>query len=305
VSKGWAIVYAFALGISLFTSDMAFQPGVRAQTEGLDPAKISEFQSKLEIARHSQADLNQRVTCLNQRDAQLVAQRNNLEERIGALRREENKLAPEVNRLEAAYHGYMHEFEKERRDLDGFRRHLQELEARKRGQEQALQECKSKWYTINASCDLAYNLLEVAGEIKNYDGDIAAAARRERIAHDSAVLAHENLQKTKRDFDSTKVQANALDTEIHRTEHEMGATKAELSGLRQEASPYQGLIDNFANALTEAKDVNLADARRARTLRTLGDISASIDNAVVRSTAATRHADETLGPEWMKSCGVG
>jgi chromosome segregation ATPase len=303
MSRAWAFVYSIALGISLFASDMAFQPGTLAQPESLDPAKISEFQAKLEIAQRTQGDLSQRVTCLNQRDAQLVSQRNNLEERIGRLRRDEQRLDKASRDQQAAYDGYISTFQKEQRELDGFRRHREEVEARKRGQEQALRECKAKWYTINASCDAAYSLLEVAGEIRNYDGDIAAAARRERIAHESAVLAHETLEKSRREFESTSVQANALAAEIPRTEHEMGATKAALSGLRQEASPYQGLIDQFANALTEAKDVNLTNAR-ARTLRTLNDIAENIDAAVVHSTATVRHADENLGAEWMKSCRV-
>jgi chromosome segregation ATPase len=301
MSRALAFVYSTALAFSLFASDIALQPGALAQTAGLDPAKISEFQSKLEIAQRTQADLNRRVMCLNQRDAQLVSQRNNLEERIGRLRTEENKLAPEVNRLEAAYNDYIREYEKERSELDGFRRHLRELEARKRGQEQALQECKSKWYTINASCDLAYNILEATGDIKNYDGAIAAAARREQIARDSANFAGEKLQQSKRDFDSTRDQANAVAAEINRTEHEMGAIKTALSGLRAEVQPSKILIDEFADALTEAKDLNLADAR-ARVLRTLTDIGAKIDSAVVRSTAAIGGADATVGVEWMKSC---
>jgi chromosome segregation ATPase len=304
MSKASAFVYSVALGISLFASNMVFQPGALAQTEGLDPAKISEFQSKLELAQHTQADLSQRVTCLNQRDAELVSQREKLEERIGTLRREEKRLGPEVNRLEAAYHGYMHEFEKEQRELDGFRRHLQELQARKRAQELELQKCKAEPLIPNFMCDATYGAFEWFGVYKNYEGDIAAAARREQIARDSANFALEKLQRTKGEFDSTREQASALDAEIRRAEHEMGVTRAALSGLREEASPYQSLIDKFVNELTEAKDVNLADAR-ARTLRTLNDIAANIDAAVVHSTAAVRHADETLGAGWMKSCRVG
>ena len=303
MSRAWVFVYSIALGISLFASDMAFQPGALAQTGSLDPAKISEFQAKLESAQSTQADINRRVMCMDQRDAQLVSQRDNLDGRIGSLRDNEKTLAPKVKALEDAYRGYMGNYETERRIVDGFRRQREAVEARKRGQEQALRECKAKWYTINASCDAAYSLLEVAGEIKNYDGDIAAAARREQIAHDSANFALGNLEQSKRDFDLTRKQADALAAEINQTEHEMGATKIALSGLRKEVQPNKNLIDQFANALTEAKDVNLADAR-ARTLRALAEIAAKIDAAMVDSAAAVRRADENLGAEWMKSCRV-
>jgi chromosome segregation ATPase len=304
VSRALAFVYSIALGISLFASDMAFQPGALAQAQSAYQEQIASFTSKLETARSTQADFNRRVACLDQRAADLVKQRNNLEVRLGTLRTQEDNLAPQVEKLEAAYKGYMGEYDKERIDLDGFRRRLQELESRKRAQEQAIQECKAKWYTINASCDLAYNILEMAGEIKNYDGDIAAAAKRERIARESANFALEKLQQSRREFDSTRDQANALAAEIPRTEHEISTIKTALSNVRDEVQPYRILIDDFANALTEAKDVNLDDAR-ARTLRTLGDIAAKIDAAVVHSTAAIRQSDGTLGEGWMKSCRVG
>jgi hypothetical protein len=198
----------------------------------------------------------------------------------------------------------MSTFQKERKALFDLSRHREGLEARKRGQEQALRECKAKWYIPNAACDASYSLLEVVGEIKDYDGPIAAAARRERIAHESAVLAGENLEKSRRAFESTSVQAKAIVAAVTRTEHEIGAIKAALSDLRAEVQPHQILIDQFANALAEAKDVNLADARGARTERQLSVIAGDVDAAMVRSATAVRRADETLGTEWMKSCKV-
>jgi chromosome segregation ATPase len=303
MSRAWAFVYSIALGISLFASDMAFQPGALAQTGGLDPAKISEFQAKLESAQRTQADINRRVMCMSQREPQLISQRDDLDLRIGSLRAKEKTLAPNVKAAEDSYRGYMDTYETERSNVDKFRRHREEVEARKRGQEQALRECKAKWYTINASCDAAYSLLEVVGEIKNYDGDIAAAARREQIANDSANFALTNLEQSKQDFDSTRKLADALAADLKQTEHEMGATKIALSGLRAELQPNTNLIGQFANALEEAKDVNLADAR-ARTLRALAEIARKIDAAMVDSTAAVRRADENLGAEWMKSCRV-
>jgi chromosome segregation ATPase len=304
VSRTWAFLYSIALAFSLFASGMAFQPGAVAQDQSAYQEQIAAFTAKLETARSTQAGLNRRVICLNQRDAQLVSQRNTLEEHLGRLRTDENKLAPEVQRLEAAYHGHMSNFETERRNLDGLRRHLEGLELRKRAQERALQECKAKPYIPNFMCDASYSLLEVVGEIKNYDGDIAAAAKRERIAHESANFAQEKLQQSRREFDSTRARANALAPQIHRTEQEISALKIALSNMRAEVQPSQILIGEFENSLTAAKnDVNLADAR-PRTLRMLGDIAAKIDDAVVRSTAAIRRADATVGEEWMKSCGV-
>ena len=70
----FAYLIAFTLALSL--NAIAIQPGAFAQVQGLDQAKISEFHAKLETAQRTQADLNQRVTCLDQRDAQLVSKRD-------------------------------------------------------------------------------------------------------------------------------------------------------------------------------------------------------------------------------------
>jgi chromosome segregation ATPase len=304
VSRAWAFVYSIALGISLFASDMAFQRGAQAQAQSAYQEQIAAFTAKLETARSTQADLNRRVICLNQRDAQLVSQRNNLEEHLGRLRTEENKLAPEVQRQEAAYKGHMSNFETERRNLEGFSRRLKELESRKRGQELELQKCKAEPLIPNFVCDATYGAFEWFGVYKNYEGDIAAAAKRERIAGESAVLAQENLERSKRELDSTRNQANDLAPKIFRTEHEISAVKTALANVRTEVQPSQILIGEFDNSLTAAKeDVNMADAR-PRTLRMLAEIAAKIDDAVVRSTAAIGRADATVGEEWMKSCKV-
>jgi len=231
----------------------------------------------------------------------LVSQRADQERLLGQLRSQEQQLDQASRAQQSAYDGYMRNFQEERRNLDGLRRQLRELETRKRAQEQALQECKAQWYIPNFACDASYSLLQLVGEIRSYDGDIAAAAKREQIARDSANFALGKLQQSRREIDSTRVRANAVAAEISRTEHEIGALKTGLSDLRAEVQPYQIVIDEFANALTEAKDVNLADAR-ARTARKLSSIAANVDAAMARSTAAIQHANSVLPAGWMEAC---
>jgi chromosome segregation ATPase len=288
-----------AICVTLYLHAGPFVPGALAQ--GLDAAQIAQFQSKLETARRARDELSQGVTCLDQRDAQLVSQRDNMEERIGTLRGEEERLAPKVGRLEAAYHSYNGEYEKERRELDGFRRRLQDLQARKREQEQALQECKAKWWTINASCDLAYNILELAGAIKNYDGDINAAADRARIARDNANQANYNLQQSQQELVATRTRIDAGSAEAARMEREIEVLQEALSDLRAAVPPYQLGIDEFANAIEEANRVDLGDAR-ARTARKLASIAETIDAAMARSNAAIQRVDSVLPAGWMAAC---
>ena len=202
---------------------------------------------------------------------------------------------------QSAYDGYLANFENERSNLKRLRAQFEELRARKRIQEDGLRECKAKWYTINAACDAAYGILELAGAIRNYDGDIAAAARREQSARESADFARGSLERSKAELESTRAQVNDIATEISRTEHEIGALKTALANLRDEIQPHQIVIDAFANALDEAKDVNLAD-QRPRTLRKLASIAADLDAAMASSTAAVQHANSVLPAGWMEVC---
>jgi chromosome segregation ATPase len=297
MSRIRVLAYLIAFGLSFNAIEL--QPGALAQ--GVDAAQFAQFQSKLEIAQRTQVDLNRRVTCLNQRDTELVSQRDNLEERIGQLRSQEQQLDKTSREQDSAYKGYLLDFEKERSVLDGLRRQLWELESRKRAQEHALQECKAKPFIPNFACDASYGLLELVGEIKNYDGDIAAAARREQNTRERAELALGNLQQSRVELDSTRYQATTVAADISRTEQAISALKIALSDLRDEVQPYQLLIDAFRNALDEAKDVNLAD-QRPRTLRKLRDIAANFDAAMASSSAAVQHANLVLPAGWMEAC---
>jgi chromosome segregation ATPase len=301
MSRIRVLAHLIAFSLSLFLNAIAFQPGALAQTETLDPAKISEFQSKLESGKRTQADLNQRVICLNQRDAQLVSQRAAQETLLGQLRSQEQQLDKTSRTQQSAYDGYVSNFQKEQSDLNGLRTRLRQLESRKRAQELELQDCKARWYVPNFACDASNSLLHLVGEFRSYEGAIAAAAKREQIARESANLAYRKLEQSKREVDSTRGRVNALAAEISRTEREIGALKTALSDLRAEVQPYQIVIDEFANALTEAKDINLADAR-ARTARKLATIAANLDAAMARSTAAIGHANSVLPAGSMGAC---
>jgi len=63
------------------------------------------------------------------------------------------------------------------------------------------------------------------------------------------------------------------------------------------------VIDDFAGALREAEEVDLAD-ERPHTLRKLGDIAVAVDATMARGRAAVSNADETRGASWKQLCGM-
>jgi hypothetical protein len=83
------LVSAITFSLSLFATSLAFQPGALAQAQSAYQEQIAAFAPKLEKARSTQADLSHLTVCLDQRDADLVQQRGQLEVRLGQLRTEE------------------------------------------------------------------------------------------------------------------------------------------------------------------------------------------------------------------------
>ena len=297
-------VLAYSIAFGLFLNSIAFQPGVLAQAQGPYQAEISEFQSKLAKARSTQDDLDRRVACLNQREAHLVSQRRDNELALGTLRSREQELAQELRTKQAAYDGFRENFLSEQNKLVGLRRELSNAQAQKRSQEKWIEDCKREkhWTRLwGLTCEADMSLSKTFGLIKSYEDDISAAAKKEEIARQSMEFASARLNDSERALTATRNQAGALGTEITRTETAIVNVSKVLADIRTSIQPLQIVIGDFANALNEAKEVNLAD-ERPRTLRKLGGIAAEVDAAMARGRDAVTGADQAIGPDWMKSC---
>jgi chromosome segregation ATPase len=289
------LVSAIPFSLSLFATSLAFQPGALAQARSAYQEQIAAFTPKLEKARSTQADLSHLAVCLDQRDANLVQQRGQLEVRLGQLRTEEKSLAPKVQTLETAYQQYKVNFENERKKVVPLEKTVEKMvpNAHERYQRRA---CLGA--SLQIAC-MGYN----RGLFETVDAKLQDALRREQIARDSMDAAEQNLNASKRQLTTARSQLNSTGLEIGQTEKAIVRVKQSLSDVRDLVQPLRIVIDEFANALNKAKDVNLAD-ERPRTLRKLGDIAAAVDATMARGHAAAAHADETLGVGWMKSCKV-
>ena len=309
----WASAPSIALGVFLFLSAIAFQPGVLAQTRGLgEPpmsesaykTKISEFQSKLEMARRMQADLKHRVVCLDKRADDLVSIRNVKELELGQILSRGQQLEESVGTQQAAYDGYRKSFEEEERNLNGLRKTLHELQLRRDWQTQWIEECKREkdWKRLwGLTCEADMNIAQTFGAIKNYEGDIAGAEKRVQIARDSVQFAKQKLDQSRDQLTTTRSQAEAVREEFPRAEQAIGALRSALSQIRGFVQPFQIEIEEYANALNEARDVRVED-NRSRTVRKLSDITENIDAVINRSSDAISQTDKTLDEGWLKTC---
>jgi chromosome segregation ATPase len=300
VSRIWSFVYPIALAISLFASDMAFQPGALAQDQSAYSAQIAAFTQKFETARSTQADLNRRVTCLDQRSADLVKQRDDLQRRLGQLLTEETTLSPKVQTAEAAYKQYRTNFEAEQKKVAELKNAIENMPGRI-AYERWKKACASTDYWDKRYC--ANQLRTDFGRRESIGRDLDAARRREQIALDSMNAERRNLEESERQLTTTRAQLNSNGSEIKQTETALVSVSKTLADVRGLVQPLRIKIDEFANALNEAKDVN-PEIRRRNPLAKLNDIATNIDAAVAGSREAVSRADQTLGAEWMKSCRV-
>jgi predicted nucleic acid-binding Zn-ribbon protein len=294
------LVSAIAFSLSLFATSLAFQPGALAQPQSDYQAQIAAFSPKLETARSTQADLNKRVTCLDQRDTDLVKQRAGLETRLGQLRTQEKSLAATLQTQQAAYNQYKINLGEEERKVAAIRKEIETMPGRER-YERHKKNCASKNAYDRMACgrSMRYDW----GRFDRIEADLNAARGREQTALGSMNAEKQNVAGSERQLTGTRGQITSTDLEIGQTEKAIASVKQALSDVRALVQPLRTLIDEFANALNEAKDINLAD-ERPRTLRKLANIAAKVDSAVSSGANAASNTDKTLGPDWMKACVV-
>ena len=295
-----SLVSAITFSLSLFVISLAFQPGGLAQAQSAYQEQIAAFTSKRDEARNTQADLDRFIVCLDQHDAALVQQRGKLEARLGQLRTEENNLAPKVQTLEAAYKQYQVNFEADQQKVPELRKTIENMPGRER-YERHKRDCASKdpWDRMACGRSMRYDW----GRFDSIEANLNAARRQEQTALGSMNAGKQNLDESERQLTTTRGELNSTGLEIGQTEKAIVSVKQSLSDVRDLVQPLRIVIDEFANALNEAKDVSLAD-ERPRTLRKLGDIAAGVDATMARGRDAVSHVDKTLGAGWTKSCKV-
>lgn len=298
---------AFLTAISLiFFSTTAFESGAFAQIQGSYQAQIAVFVSKFDTLQSTRTalDLDQRVACLDQREAQLTSQRRDKEQALGELRVQEKKLMRDIQMQQAAYDGFSKSFMSEQQKLAKLRGELGNLLNQKRAQEQWIEECKrdKPWQHLwGLACEADMNIAKTFGQVKNYEGDITAAERTEQIARDSMEFSRSKLDDSGQKLTDTRKNASDIDKEIAQTETVLVNVSKRLADIRASMQSLKIVIDEFSQVLNDAKDVNLAD-ERSRTVRILSSIAARADETIRSSVNAVSNTDKALGQGWMTGC---
>ena len=282
------LIFSLVVGPFLLSTEAV------AQNEVLSQAAISQFTANLERARNIQAEIGDRVLCIEARDKELISQRAKLEIGIGEIRLKEQTLASKLAVQDDLYKSYSAIYDSEMNTHNKLEEELRVYQNQKWSQEEAVRICKNEWYTINAFCDLAMEITKLVGLIESVEGKIASTTQRLNSARDAKNEAQQRLNESEKELVLVKQQLEQSNVSVRQMENEISTLKITLSNLRSENQNDNILFDNFENALKEAKSVDTADAR-ARTARKVILISEKVDNAL-------KEANSILPPGWRQSC---
>lgn len=271
-------------------------PCFSAPTAALSTQEIARYQSQLADARSRQSALGGALECLVSRDAVLVARRDAGQLRLGEMRQREPALRATVAREQAACDEYRETLRHEERNLEQLRGEHRALQMKRAAQEQAVRECKASFWTINALCDAAADIAHWIGAFERTEGQVRALESRLDRNRQALQDAQARLQQSRGTLEQASAALGELDARIRHTEGEIGAVQAELSALRGQAQAHQTLLDEFTDALAQARLID-TDDDRARTARRLRDAAQRFDAGASRLAAAVVHASTVLPAE--------
>lgn len=286
------------LTVLLFVGPLLLTVEAVAQDEVLSQATISEYTAKLTHARNIEVEVAHRVECIEARDAELASRRIALEKALGDLLRHKLDLDSEIAKQQEKQKGFSVTYESELANSARLQWELVNLQAQQQAQDADLRDCRSKWYTLPGMCQLSNWLLHTVGAIESVEGKIASSQRGLQIAKAGLNSVGLWLEQSQNELSLAQSQLVEVKTLIDQTEDDIQKLKTTLSDLRTEDQSYRKLLDDFANALKEAKSVDTADAR-ARTARKIIRISDDVDAAVAR---VIDPANSVLPEGWRQNC---
>lgn len=295
-----ALAMAWSIGL-LGGLGFAGAPAGAQDRAPLTPAAIAQFEQKLERARADQADIAARVKCFEGQKRQMIQQRDADQLRLGQLVGHRKALEPTLVTQEAEYKAFAVARDAEQARLVRLQNDLSDLERRKSSQERALANCKAEWWTINAVCDLAYGLAHLTGRFVDNQQQITETRRNLDIAARAAETSEGRYRQSKTAYDANEADATATSTQIRAAETSIGRLQAALSTLETNSHDSKQLLNEFDDALDEAKQVDTADGR-ARTARLVRDLAVRVDEASQRSASLLAGAKATLTEQQLRSC---
>lgn len=294
-SFGAALAAASLLLLGLGSANAASSDDI------LTPAAIAAFEQKLETARVTQADIAGRVTCFEQQDAAMVAERDADQLRLGQLVAHKRELEGLLVQRRAEYDGFLREYNDASGRLAQLRSDLDKLKSYKAAKEEAVRRCKDSWTILGFLCDLAVEIAQLTGQIENNDHLIGPTEKRLNDAVAGMQTAVTRYDESQALLTAAERDAKQTSDQIEATEASIVRLQAALAILRPEVLRNMQLLNEFDGALGEARRVDTADGR-ARTGRLVRVLAARVDGVQGKSSALYDQARTVLTPQQFTAC---
>lgn len=269
--------------------------------EALTPAAIAEFELKLGAARAAQTVVAGRIACFEQQDRDLVLERDADQRRLGELVAHKRDLESQVAQQRSEYEGFAGEYNEGRRQAQTIQNELERLRAYKAAKEEALRICKRQWGFLGFMCDLSMEIAQATGMIEKNDHQIAIAQSRVAAAEAGMRQAEARYRQSEAALAASQQDAARTQEEIRVAEASISRLQATLSTLRPEVHNNRALLDDFAGALGEAKDVDTSDGR-AQTARMVRTLAVRVDQSTRQSDALVAQARTVLTEQQFAVC---
>jgi chromosome segregation ATPase len=247
-----------------------------AAAQSLTPAEIDALKAQLVEARDIDIALGARLQCYVDEDASLQARSSQLQQTAGDLHQQEKKLSSELAQKKSEAEAFRRDLNATQREMNNLQRQMRKIEGQIRARQAALDDCKSRWYTINFMCDFAGEITGLNSELRNFSAQRNAAeikARRLQEDLKKAQRRHKDaaslLQKKQ-----TAVQQNKKN--IAAVEAEIKVIKASLAEIRTVKQGFSAELRQFQEAIKEFESLDPGSDRRS-VVRRLQRESAELD----------------------------
>lgn len=266
---------------------------VWAQQFTIEPTDINRYNQQIEDAKSVENQLDSSLSCTQTYQQDVLTQTNGLEKDLGILLTNEKDYTSDVAKYEEEYKGFAVVLEKETKNYAILEQKRRQYEAKKEAEKRAVKECKSLWWTVNATCDWANEFGKFVGLIDNVDSDLKASRIRANGAKTRYQQSYAEFTNSQQKLAQAQKESSKLKSQIDSAEVQIVNLKKQSSILAIQRQETHKTIDEFNETLKSAQNISTDDMKR-RALLKMEQLSKKIKALMVSAPDILRQTNAVL-----------
>jgi chromosome segregation ATPase len=253
-----------------------------AAAQKLTPSEIDTLKARLVEAGDVYNALDARVQCYEDKDASLQVHSRQLQTTAGDLRRQDLESSKQLAQTKKAAEEFRRDLEAARQEMHNLQGKTNNIEARIRVRQAAVDDCKSKWWTINFTCDWAGEIVGLNGELRKLSAERQATDIKVSSLQKDLPKAESQHKDAEKQFRVTKIESAQTKQNIAAAEAKIKEIKKSLSKIRTVKQDYFAKLGDLQDAITEFEGLDPSSDRRF-IVRRLRRESADLDDLLVKA----------------------